>query len=244
MFQVFAPAFASISVAMVVLSTLSNLGVQFQKKGKGFEVVVRETFKRANLPVYAFKAKRDGEEYEYDAVVPWDDYLFVFECKNRSLPNGNPIQEHYFDLENIDNIKQLNRLMAALVKHPDILGDNLPTNVAEKTFVPILLNCLPYALPGSVEGVHFYDYSALSRFFMNGQISGRTMKLGQGTNEIMKGPRIWFGDNPTAEDFISQLNEPIQFKVVSDALVVNGDGFPLAPDCWVFSEDFQRMPGK
>jgi hypothetical protein len=242
MYQIFVPAFASMSVSMVVLSALSNLGVQFQKKGKGFESKVRETFNLAGLPSYSFKVNRDGSEYEYDAVVPWGDYLFVFECKNRSLPNGNPVQEHYFDLENRDNIKQLHRLMEALVKYPDILVEKLPVNAAKKTLVPILLNCLPYAIPGKVAGVYFYDYSALSRFFKNGQISGQSMKLGLGATQVMRGPRIWSDERPTAEDFIAQLEEPIQFKVVRDALVINESGFQLPFDGWVFSNDFQRVP--
>ncbi|GAB3630138.1 hypothetical protein PTE30175_04804 [Pandoraea terrae] len=58
------------------------------------------------LNAYAIKKSRNGAEY--DVVLPWGDYLFVLECKNRSSPHGNPIQMHYFDLETRSNSLQLN----------------------------------------------------------------------------------------------------------------------------------------
>lgn len=196
------------------------------------------------LTTYSFKTKREGSEYEYDAVVPWGNYLFVFECKNRALPNANPIQEHYFDLETSDNLKQLNRLVDAFERFTDILRDNLPACDVEKIVVPILLNCLTYSFPGKLGSVYFYDFSALSRFFKNGQIVGHRMRIGNGTSEVARGPRLWRGESPTAEDLIAQLETPIQFQVVRDSLSVDESGFPLPPETWVFSEDFQRIPIK
>ena len=42
---------------------------------------------------------RDGEEYEFDAIVPWGDYVFLFECKNGTLSGNNIVPAYYFALE-------------------------------------------------------------------------------------------------------------------------------------------------
>lgn len=240
-YLLFGAAFKSMNIAMVVLSAIGNLGEQFQKKGKSFEVAVRKIFETAGLKTYAFKATREGAEYEYDVVLPWGEYLFVFECKNRSLPNGNPVQMHFFDLETASNVRQVKRLMKALDDYPDILETNLPADAVNKKRVPAVLNCLPYSVPGGFDGVYFYDYSAMSRFFKNGQISVRSVKKGQGTKEVMRSMRLWKGGAPTPEDLLAQLEEPLQFKAVRDTLRVDAKGFPLPPECWVLSSGFQRI---
>ena len=130
-------------------------------------------------------------------------YLFVFECKNRALPNGNPVQVHDFDIETADNVAQLHRLMQALEDYPDILEEKLPAGAVKLKRVAVLLNCLPFAVPGEVEGIYMYDYSALARFLANGQIEVKAGAKGQGTTSVKKGPRIWRGSTPTPEAFLA-----------------------------------------
>ena len=133
-YRLFATALRSLNVPLVVLSTLSHLSVQLPRKGKSFEVTVKEAFELAGVKAYAFKAKRGGDEFEYDAVVPWGDFLFVIECKNRSLPFGSPVQMHYFDLAMKGHIKQVQRLMRGLQEHPDILLSHFPAEVSRFQF--------------------------------------------------------------------------------------------------------------
>jgi len=235
-------ALRSSSVPIVVLSTLGHLGVQLQRKGRAFEEVVRDTFESAGIKSYSFKAKRGDEEYEFDAVVPWGDYLFVIECKNRSLPFGNPTLMRYFDLETQENLAQVHRLMKGLDEYPDILAANLPADAAQKSVVPILLNCFPYSAPGKVEGVYLYDYSALARFFESGEIKLRSAARGKKVEEYSVGIRLWTGDRPTPEDLLAQLEQPTQFKMMTDSLAREGLGFPLPPDWWVYGVGFIRKP--
>lgn len=239
-YRLFATALRSLSVPIVVLSTLSHLSVQLKRKGKAFEVVVRETFERAGIKPYSFKAKRGGEEYEYDAVVPWGDYLFVIECKNQSLPFGSPVQTRYFDLQMQDNIKQLHRLLKGLDEHPDIFEGNLPAGAATKTRVPVILNCFPYSAPGRLDGVYLYDYSALSRFFDSGEIKIKATSLHQPTVEVGSGIRLWAGEEPTPEDLVKQLEAPTQFTTVAESLERDLRGFPVLPDWWVYGVSFVR----
>lgn len=244
-YRLFAPAMRATSIPMVVLSALSHLGVQLgAKKGSGFEAMVREIFEDAGLETYAFKEKRGNEEYEYDVVVPWGDYLFVIECKNRSLPFGSPVQMHYFDLGIRDNIRQIQRLMRGLADHPDILAKHLPAEAASRTKVPVVLNCFPYAVPGPIEGVYLYDYSALSRFFLSGEIMLKAAGPDKESQEFGTGKRLWAGNQPTPDDLLIQLARPQQLESMMALLKRDRKGFPLPPDGWVFGTEFTRDDSK
>lgn len=239
-YRLFTLALHSMSVPVVVLSTLNHLSVQLKRKGKSFEEAVRRIFEKADIKTYAFKAKRDGEEYEYDAVVPWGDYLFVIECKNRSLPFGSPIQMRYFDLQTQENISQVHRLMKGLEEHPDILEINLPPGAATKTKVPVVVNCFPYSTPGRLDNVYFYDFSALSRFFESGEIKLKAAAPGNEIEEYSTGIRLWAAEKPSPDDLIAQLDKPAQFVGVMASLSRDRRGFQLATDAWVFGASLIR----
>ncbi|WP_139253518.1 NERD domain-containing protein [Burkholderia ubonensis] len=239
-YRLFALALHSLSVPVVVLSTLSHLSVQLKRKGKSFEEAVREIFEKAGIKPYAFRAKRGDEEYEYDAVIPWGDYLFVIECKNRALPFGSPIQMRYFDLQTQDNIRQVHRLMKGLEEHPDILETNLPPGAATKTKVSVVVNCFPYSTPGRLDNVYLYDYSALSRFFESGEIKMKAAVPGKKIEEYSTRIRLWKAERPSPDDLIAQMDEPAQFTAVMASLKRDRRGFPLAPDTWVFDVSLIR----
>lgn len=239
-FMLFGPSLRNLNVTVVLLSTLSNLSVQLRRKGPAFERVVAKTFEHAGINPYAFKFRNGADEYEYDAVVPWGDYLFVFECKNRSLPFNSPVQMHYFDLETNENIKQLHRLMKGLEDHPEKTAPHLPSDALTKTRVPVLLNCFPYAAPGKLDGVYLYDHSALSRFFSSGTVTGRAILRGETIAQMESSVRLWSGDKPTPEDLIAQLEMPVQFKAVYDATERDKRGFHLSPEAMVFGVSFLR----
>lgn len=239
-YRLFKAAFKSINIAQVVMSAIGNLGEQLQKKGKSFEKAVHACFAAAKLKSYAFKEKRNGAEYEYDVVVPWGDYLFVIECKNRSLPQGNPIQQHYFDMETDSNSRQLKRLMKALDDYPDILAKHLPPEALNNRKVACVLNCLPYSIPGAVDGIFFYDFSALGRFFKKGEVAAMSFKKGGGLQHVAGVARLWKGASPTPEDLMTQLEESVQFRTVKDTLELEIAGFPLPPDWWVYTPEYKR----
>jgi hypothetical protein len=91
----FAPALMGTNIASVVLSNLGRLRQPLSRKGTAFEAGVREFFAKRGMACRGFKVKRDGEEYEFDAVLVWDSYVFLFECKNRSLSGFDPAQAYY-----------------------------------------------------------------------------------------------------------------------------------------------------
>ena len=238
--QLFRVALLSMNIPQVVLSSIGQLKAQLQKKGKSFERAVRRLFTDAGLETYSFKEKRGNEEYEYDVLLPWGDYLFVFECKNRSLPHGNPVLMHYFDMESVSNVEQVKRLMRGLEEHPDMLKKHLPPGSETKQRIPIVLNCLPYALPGGADGVFFYDYSALRRFFKSAQIVARKIEGGIVYEEPQASVRLWEGNSPMPGDLIDQIKLPLQFKAVWDTLVRIDTSYPLPPEWWVETNDLHR----
>ena len=71
-----------VNITKLVLSTLSSMGKPVQKKGESFEQRVRRFLRDQGLMCERIRFNRAGEEYECDAVLLMDNYLFLFECKN------------------------------------------------------------------------------------------------------------------------------------------------------------------
>ena len=218
------------NIALVILSNLSKSRVELSRKGQAFERSVREAFHERGLDAFTFTARRDGQEFEYDAVVPWEDHLFVFECKNRSLSGHHPASIYYFDLDVASQAKQVRRLADALVEHPDIIEQKMGAQYVGMTIVPCVLHSLPYSRIGDLGGVYFTDFSALRRFFDEPYFRINVAhRIGAATllhrTAIMK---LWEGGKPTAEDFLRQLEEPFQLDLLCKHLDTNLLKFDLS----------------
>lgn len=220
----FGPALRSANLTRVVLSAISSLGVSINRKGPAFERRLREFFEKQGLTCKAFKVKRDGEEYEFDAVLLWGKRIFVFECKSESLSNWSPAASYYFRLGVRSHISQVKRLVEALRRYPDILEAHFGHEAKGKEIVPCVVSAMPFSLPGAEAGVYFTDMSALMRFF-----EARHLRLIQPHN-LGEGRRLlhrvalkslWAGDKPTPEDFLRQLEDPIQVKMISERLAID-----------------------
>jgi hypothetical protein len=127
------------------------------------------------------------------------------------------MQIHHFNQEVRSQVTQVKRLAEALHRWPDILEEQFGVDLSGKTIIPCILNNLPCARTGDVDGVFFYDYSALGRFFQSAQLNikavynaGRDAKLFQKIGTA----RIWKGDTPTAADLIAELRDPIQLRIL------------------------------
>lgn len=238
----FTPAVIDLNVAMAVLSNLSNRGAQLGRKGLSFEKATHGIFRRHGLPVFNFHSRRDGEDYEYDAIVPWDGYLFVLECKNRSLSAADPAQIYYFDLEISSDAKQVRRLADALKKYPDIVSQQIGPQYVEYEVVPCVVHSLPYSRAGDVEGVFFSDWSAIARFFDDEYFWIKVPhRVGRATilhrTAIRK---IWKGASPAAADFLSQLRGPFQLELLMKHLAVVSAKFGISPTEVVMTSELVR----
>lgn len=215
-------AAATSSIPKVILSTLGMLEVNLDGRGKRFEASMIDLLNRHGIKAKTITCKRDGEEYDYDVAFVWGDYLFLFECKSRNLPTGDPARTYFFSLGIRSVEKQVKRLAEGLKRHPDILSANMPEAVGKRV-VHCVVNSLPFAKFTEENDLHFADEGGIARFFKQSEIGPR--KLTQtGLSDI--DPKsviahLWDGPEPTPEDFLRHLRSPIQLAHVAYHLRAN-----------------------
>jgi hypothetical protein len=214
-YLLFAPAVIHLNIVMAVLSNLSNRGEELSRKGKAFERSIHEMFHKRGMEVFAFHVRRDGQDFEYDAIVPWEGHLFLFEYKNRSLSGNDPVHAYYFDLEVASQTKQVRRLADSLAAHPDIIEQQMGAQYANMPIVPCVLHSLPYSRANDLDGVYFTDASALRRFFEQPYFRIKVPhRIANATLLHRTAVRkFWKGSAPTAEDFLEQLRNPFQLDL-------------------------------
>ena len=240
----FAPAIIDVNIPLAVLSNLSNRGEELSRKGKAFEAHVRDVFRRNNIEVFAFKAARDGQQFEYDAVIVWGDYIFVFECKNRTLSGNDPAQTYYFDLEVHSQAKQAARLANALVQYPDIVEREIGAQHVGKTVIPCVLHSLPYSRLDPLDGVYFTDASALTRFLQQQYFRVKVPhRIGNATllhRTALK--KFWKGDKPAADDFIRELAKPFPLELSMNHLELMEFEFAVSSSEEIATMELTRTP--
>lgn len=215
---VFGPGILNSDPARVTLSAIGNQSQQLGRKGKAFEQETLRFFEKQGLAAKSLKFKQDGEEFEYDVIVRWEDHIFILECKNRMLSGRNPTAAYYFALEIVSAIEQVKRLAQALVKHGDVVLKKTGIDVTNKIIVPCVVNSLPYAMTGEQDGIYVTDASGLKRFFQERNfhvirphhLKGKAATILHRT--AMKA--LWQGDKPTPADLVSYLTNPLQLQLM------------------------------
>lgn len=213
----FGPGVLAADPARVALSAIANLGVQLERKGKAFETETLRKFQAIGFDAKAFKFKVGDEEYEFDVVVPWGDHIFLLECKNRSLSGNGPVQAAYFFMAMTSAVGQTLRLADGMRRHADIVLQVSGIDVSGKTIVPCVLNSLPYSWKGALSGAYVTDASSLSRFFSERHFHAiHERRAPDGTIERIMKPlaALWKGEQPTPEDLVLYLGDPLQLKLM------------------------------
>lgn len=237
------PALSAALLIRLVLSTLANKGLDVEGKGEAFEEQFRATLEEEGLPVYHFEVRREGQTYEYDALVPWGSYLFVFECKNRSLSGTNPIASYNFLRSAAGHVEQVQRLAAALSDHPEILTTKVKEDCSSLQIVPVVVSSMPFSMQGSFEGVYFNDVAAINRFF-----SERYTHLSRlhrvGPHKFMHRVALhdlWSGEKPDADAFMRHLNDPFQLRMMLAHMSVKPIGIQIGPDLYAHTHVPRRQ---
>jgi hypothetical protein len=241
--MVFGPALITANLAAVVLSTLATLQEPLSRKGHSLERAIVSLLQERQLHARGFKVTRDGQEYEYDAVLAWGDYVFVFECKNRSLSSNRPVNAYYFELGVRSAVRQVRRLAEALRKYPDILATEMKVTLDSKTIVPCVLNSLPYARTGDLDGVYCTDSSSLERFLSHRYLFIKTphrIRKGLTVMHRVAVTSLWKENRPGPEDFLKQLKEPFQLKLLKAHTELRSGTFPIGPTHVVSAIEFTR----
>ncbi len=204
--------------ARVTLSALGNESEQLSRKGKAFERQMLAFFENRKLVAKTFKFNKDEQEYEYDVIVEWGDYLFVFECKNRSLSGYHPVAAYYFALEVDTAVKQVKRLVRGLLDSPELVLERTGIDISNKRIVPCVLNSLPYARCGENDGVFVADASATKRFFEERYLNLNRPHHLKGKNAVilhrMAINDFWNAESPTPEGLVRYLTNPFQIDLL------------------------------
>ncbi len=230
------------SIPNIILSTLGMLEVNLDGRGKRFEKSMIALLGKHGIKAKNIICARDGETYDYDVAFVWGDYLFLFECKSRSLSGGDPARTYFFSLGIRKAVKQVTRLAEGLKRHPDILSTYMPEAVG-KQVVHCVVNSLPYSTFTEEGDIHFADEGGIARFFQQSEIGSRSFSREAGLSAIDPASTVvflWDGDKPTSEDFLRHLRTPIQLVNVVSHLKLIPVQIPIGEDEALQVVDFLR----
>lgn len=208
----------TLNIPRVILSRLSSLSVQIKGKGKAFEGAVVQLLNENGLHAKSFTLWRDGQEYQFDAVALWGDFLFVIEDKSYSLPVGDPCSLYWFSAKRAAAVEQVDRLTKAVERYPQDVREalGLKPETSWKKVIPCVLYSLPWSL-GLVDSTYILDYSSLGRFFESPTLYVK-MPIEMGRARLLWRHHLksfWTGTRPTAQQFLDAMEAPWQLKSLS-----------------------------
>lgn len=237
------PALCDALLIRLVLSTLANKKLDVEGKGEDFEEQFRTVLRAQGLPVYHFEVRRGGETYEYDAIVPWGAYLFVFECKNRALSGTNPIATFNFLNSAVEHVNQAQRLAGALATYPDILKSHVKEDCSSLQVVQVVVNSMPFSVKEPLEGVYFSDIAAINRFFSERHVHVNSVRK-VGSDTVMHRVAVhdfWLADKPDADSFMRHLADPYQLRVMLSHMSAEPIGIHIGPKLYAYTRVPRRM---
>jgi hypothetical protein len=230
-------------VAMLTMSNASRHGEEFSRKGKAFEAAVHQVFRRQGLPCLSFKHETEWEKYEFDAIVPWGEYVFLFECKNHGLSGYDPIRAHHFAQGLASDMNQVRRQAEELRTNSKLIVERLGKEWVGKTVIATVLNCLPYAIPMDDDAdVLVSDIGIVRRFFEERYFHANQYHPLENKAAVLNRTEVvsqWSGATPTPEDLLRILRNPLQFKILKDHVIMDQSSYPIAEDTLVLS--YERL---
>jgi hypothetical protein len=238
------PIILGYNVPLLILSQLSRLNENIGRKGSGLEDYVQRRLTGLGMPCKGLKFKEGEEEYEYDAVFVLDDVLFIFECKNRSIPGGSPRRLYEFIRDVGAHVEQLSRLVDAASRYPERVRERLGSNVTWSRIVGSVLYGLPWSI-GSVGNYFVNDCSALVRFFEVGWMLMPAPKdCDPKIEEIWKKTLggLWSSQKPSAVDLEKQLADPWQVRFLAKEFAAISPTVPLSKNMIFSRPRLIRIP--
>jgi hypothetical protein len=202
-------------VTRLVLSQLSKREVRFDDKG----IVLEERLNRllSSHSIQCGDFHRTGRnELEIDQIVLWEQTLFVFECKFYSLPSENARHQFDFCTYQVDAAEQLLKKVKAIEKDRSIVEKALGvgSDTEWSSIVPVVLNGMPFSLPGMVNGVYYADYSSVERFFESGKLHPlkADSKETPDFSDSEKPIDLWAGTKPAVSELKRMLEVNPHFQ--------------------------------
>lgn len=204
------------SVTRLVLSQLSKLGVRFDEKGTVLEDRLSRLLTSHGIRCGSFHRK-GRDEVEIDQLAIWDDTLFVFECKFYGLPSENGRHQFAFCSNQADAASQLRSKVEAIGHDSQIVCEAIDNDVTWTRVVPVVLNGMPFSLPGIVNGVHYTDYASLETFFGIGKLFPFTSESSVSPDfaESTEPINLWSGAKPVLADLTRMLDANPHFQILA-----------------------------
>jgi len=230
------------NLTLITMSQLASLRADFTWKGPPLEADVIELFKRHGIPAARIHRRVDGKEFECDCVVLWDQTLFLFVCKNYSLPSSNPQAEFWFIQDQLDAILQVEHKASILRRRLELATEALGADASKANVVPVVLNGTPFSLPTEDNQVAVYDASALHRFFEQGEIGMKKLQGAMHARVDGTAISLWESDNPTAADLLRQLHRPAQVIQSMRMLRTVRKEIPLSDSVVMVTQVVDRLP--
>ncbi len=199
-------------------------------------------FRMQGIPAAAINRRIDGQQCEIDCVVLWDRILFVFECKNYSLPGDNAQSEYWFTVQQASAARQASIKADVLRQHPEVVAE------AELKVTPDWVQIAPgcvewHALPraqGLSTGSTFYDASALHhRFFDKGQVGFQTRGYAAEWNDDAA---LTGGASEPRMTLLKQLASPAQEALIRQYYDRRRIEFPISERLAVNTVTHERKP--
>lgn len=209
----FGPSVRASEIYTIVDSILNKLETDFAEKGKAFETRIIEKLNSFDgVEAKPFETKRDGEQYQFDVLMRFDNQIFLIELKNRSLSYGVPQRVFRHIQRTMSDVRQTKRLDAALEAYPDILDGLFGEGASSLPRHACLTYSKPYAVPGGIDDIYVFDALALIRFFDNRYVNlTSSRKVGQ--KRLLHAQNvadIWGQDKPTAAVLLKEMKDPFQ----------------------------------
>lgn len=201
----------------IMNSILSKNDLALKDKGGIFEKKVFDYFKNLE-DKFNFKCKsqhkcfknkdeyqqNEKDEYQFDILLEWDDFIFIFECKNRSIPNTYATSLQDFMQKADEYVGQIKRLEDGLIKYSKEFG----VDINSKEIVLVILNAQSFSLDFRINDVIFTDYSIIEDFF-NDRYLTKYKSFGNTIQKCIVFDQ-WKGEKPTAETFLAYISAPYQ----------------------------------
>ncbi|WP_152544077.1 nuclease-related domain-containing protein [Pectobacterium parmentieri] len=213
-FFLYTPAYTSPLISNIILSKFSSKQADLTKKGYGFEKDIIEILNDKKLENRSFKFKRGNDEFEYDVIFLLDDKVFILECKNTNLSGGSVTRAYQKKKFIFDTALQVKRLVVGLTSHPEVFKEHFDKDIGDYEIIPVIMNNLPFSIPGSVDGVFVTDSSSFgrllrSRYINSGIISHQDEYRITDHNPVFS---MWESDTLKASDIINHFNNPVQLQ--------------------------------
>lgn len=205
-------------IITIINSILSENNLVIKDKGYDFEdyvfnYLIEKSANLDNFNVTQPKFKNKDGEFQYDVLIEWENYIFIIECKNRSIPNTTAMSLKDFREKSNEYIKQILRLKEGLLNHPKQHNINLNN----KIIVPILLNSLPFSLDYSISEIYFLDLSCFSAFFNNKNLYLQSSFQGEIKKEHIVHTN-WSSDKPSVDDFLNFIKSPFHVSQLKSCI--------------------------